>query len=210
MAAEHVVAARPDAPYRHAHAAPDRVRPIDAQQHRLHRRQRRVVQLEVVGIALQMRAGHAQRRDQHGDAAQQEHGAAQREEATQQHEAVLVHQQHAGPDDEQHGAGDFAHRKRPRNVRHIVEENVGQRRVALHVRNTFVHDHHHDRRDPGDEESVAYFVGWMVRSVNAKLCVFIQSIVRLLTFVFGSMRTFAVFAIRNSRRRVRVNLLCVA
>lgn len=102
-----------------------------------------------------MGAGHAQRRNQHRDAAQQEHRTAKRKESAQQHESVFVHQQHGRPDDEEHGAGHLAHRECPRNVRHIVEEDVGQRRIAFHVGHSFVHDHHHDGRDPGDEKGVS-------------------------------------------------------
>lgn len=101
-----------------------------------------------------MRAGHTQRRDQHGNTSQQEDGSAERKESAQQYEPMLVQQKHWGPNEEEQGSGDFAHRKRPWNVRHIVEEDIGQRWISFHVGHTFMHDDHNDGCDPSDHKGV--------------------------------------------------------
>jgi len=92
--------------------------------------------------ALQMRSRHAQRGDQHGDAAQQENRARQSEESPQKDQSVLVEDQDDHPNGEQQRASDLAHVKGPRNVWHIIQEDIRQRRIALHVRNPLMHDNH--------------------------------------------------------------------
>lgn len=101
-----------------------------------------------------MSARHTQGRDEHGNAAQQEHGSTEGEESPQQDNSVLVHDQDKHPDAKEERADQLANVKRPGYVRHIVQEDVGQRRISLHVRNPFVHHDHHKGSDPGDEESV--------------------------------------------------------
>lgn len=115
-----------------------------------------VIHMEIVVSALQMCARHTQRCDQHGNASQQEHSSTQCKESTQQNQPMLVDNQNAEPDQKQQSPGYFAHVKGPRNVRHIVQKDIGQWWIALHIWHTFVHDHHHNRCNPCDQERIAY------------------------------------------------------
>lgn len=105
-----------------------------------------------------MGARYAQRRDQHGDAAQEEYGPAEGEESPQQDDPMLVHNKNKHPDGEEQRADQLADVERPRDVRYIVQEDIGQRRISLHVGHPFVHHDHYERRYPRDEEPVACVV----------------------------------------------------
>jgi len=69
---------------------------------------------------------------------------------------VLVEDEYGKPHETQHGARQFTHVKRPRDVRHVVQEYVRQRGIFLHVRHAIMDDHHDERRDPSDGEQVAH------------------------------------------------------
>lgn len=101
-----------------------------------------------------MRAWDAERCDQHGDTAEQEHGAAEGKEPAQQDDPVLMHDQDKHPDRKQDCARDLAHVEGPRNVRHVVQEDIRKRRISFHIRHTFVHHHHNERCYPGNQERV--------------------------------------------------------
>lgn len=67
---------------------------------------------------------------------------------------VLVKDQNQRPDDKQHQAAEFADSKSPRYSGKIVEKDVGQRRIGVHIGNTVVDNHHDDGGDPGGGEEV--------------------------------------------------------
>jgi hypothetical protein len=69
---------------------------------------------------------------------------------------MLVEDQYGEPYETQHGAGQFTHMKRPRDIRHVVQENVGQRGIFLHIRHAIMDDHHNERRNPRYSEQVAH------------------------------------------------------
>ncbi len=76
--------------------------------------------------------------DQHGDTAEKEDGAADAEEPAQQDEPVLVENGNDEPDGEQDHARDLAHLERPRDVGYVVQNDVGQWRVRVHVWDSIV------------------------------------------------------------------------
>jgi len=67
-----------------------------------------------------MDAGHGQGSDDHRDAPQKEDSARQGEKSPQQYKTMFVEDQYCKPHETQHCASQFAHVKRPRDVRHIV------------------------------------------------------------------------------------------
>jgi len=69
---------------------------------------------------------------------------------------VLVEDQYSEPHETQHGARQFTHVKRPRDVRHVVQEYIRQRGIFLHVRHTIMDNHHDKCRNPSDGEQVAH------------------------------------------------------
>lgn len=154
MAAEHVVAAGAHSLDRHAQAAPDAIGSRHAYDQCTHQVHVRIIDGKVLLAALQMGARHTQRCDQHGDAPQQENSAGQCEKSTEEHHTVLVEDKDDQPDGKQQGSGDLAHVERPRDVGHVVQKDIRQRGIALHIRHAFVHNHHDERRYPGDHEGV--------------------------------------------------------
>lgn len=67
---------------------------------------------------------------------------------------MLVDNHDARPDAEEQRPSDLAAVESPRNVRHIVEKNIGKRGISLHVWHSFVHDDHHKRSYPCHQECV--------------------------------------------------------
>jgi len=67
---------------------------------------------------------------------------------------VFVEEEYDAHGKHEEDRGRLAHLKRPRNVRQVVEDDVGQRRVPVHVGHAVVHDHHHERSQHEHKEHV--------------------------------------------------------
>jgi len=67
---------------------------------------------------------------------------------------VFVKEQHDGHCKHQEDGGRLAHLECPRDVRQIVEHDVGQWRIAVHVGHTVVDDHHDECGQHEDKEHV--------------------------------------------------------
>ena len=107
-------------------------------------------------LAVQVDPGHREARDQHREAAQQEDRAADSEAPPRDDEAVPVEDDHHQPDAQQSHPGDLGHLEGPGDVRHVVQDDVGQWRVLVHVRHPIVDHGHHHGRQPGHEQAVQH------------------------------------------------------
>ena len=67
---------------------------------------------------------------------------------------VLVKEEHNAHHKHEEDGGRLAHLECPRNVRQIVEHDVGQRRVPVHVGDAVVDDDHHERGQHEHKEHV--------------------------------------------------------
>jgi len=65
-----------------------------------------------------------------------------------------VEEQYDGHCEHEENGGPLTHLKRPRNVRQIVEDYVGQRRIAIHVGDSVVNDDHDERGEHEHKEHV--------------------------------------------------------
>ena len=103
-----------------------------------------------------MNTGNRETRDQHGEASEEEDGATDSKAATHDDEPVLVEDDHQDPDCQQCHPCHLRHLECPGHVRHGVEDDVRERRILVHVRNSVMHHRHHHSSQPGDEQSIQH------------------------------------------------------
>jgi len=95
-----------------------------------------------------MDSGYRQRGYQHGHTSQEKDGAGNREESPGQDKSVFVKEENGQPYDQQRHACNFAHLKGPGDVRDIVEDQVRQRWILVHIWNPVMHDGHGEGGEP--------------------------------------------------------------
>ena len=95
-----------------------------------------------------MHSWHRQTGDQHREAPEKEDGATDGKASSGNDEPVLVEDDHYQPDGEERHPRYFCHLKGPGNVRNIVQDNVWQWRIFVHVRNPVMDNRHHKGRQP--------------------------------------------------------------
>ena len=83
---------------------------------------------------------------------------------------VFVKEQHHTHCKHQNYGGCLTHLKRPRNVRQVVEDDVGERRIAVHVGDAVMNDHHDERGQHEHEEHVDVADKHSTLQCNAPAC----------------------------------------
>lgn len=126
MAREHVVSTGPDPLQAHPCPGPDDVGIVQTVSPGAIR----------PGLAVKVDPWDRQAGDEHGDASEEEDGASNREESSGNDEPVLVEENNKYPDREEGHTSDLSHLKSPGDVRDIVQDDVWQRRVLVHIRNS--------------------------------------------------------------------------
>ena len=106
------------------------------------------------GLAVKMHPGHTEAGDQHREAAKEEDCAPDRITPPRNDEPVFVEDDDEQPDGEQRHPGDLRHLEGPGNMRHVVQDDVRQRRILVHVGDPVMDNGHHHRRQPGHKQAV--------------------------------------------------------
>ena len=91
---------------------------------------------------------------QHGETSQQEDGATDSETSPGNDESMTVEYHYDQPDCQQSHSWYLRHLKCPGYVRDIVQNDIWQWRVFVHIRDSVMDNCHGDSCQPGHEETV--------------------------------------------------------